>query len=105
MAFSTKEFNIVICFSGFDCVYETEGNQYFYIGQNKSTNDQIFLPATYQVLDGLEWTEKWEASNGINRYEVFQTKKRGGYSSISVFEGNTQIYSGEATRYIYNCYD
>ncbi|WP_254015073.1 hypothetical protein [Limnofasciculus baicalensis] len=105
MALSTKEFNIAICFHGESCVYDTAGNEYFYIGQDRKTNNQIFLPANYQILDSNEWTEKWEVFNGNYKYEVFQTKKRGGYSSISVFQNGRKLYSAEATKYIYNCYD
>jgi hypothetical protein len=105
MAFSTRQFNIAICFRGEDCVYNSAGNEYFYIGQDRRSNNQIFLPAHYQILDGNEWTEKWEAFNSNYKYEVFQTKKRGGYTSISVFQDGRKIYSSEATRYIYNCYD
>lgn len=105
MALATQNFNIAICFKGEDCVYQTDPLEHFYVGQDKKTNNQIFLSANYKILDGLVWTEKWEAVNKTYKYEVFQTNKQGGYSSISVFENGKMIYTERVTKYIYNCYD
>ncbi|MEP0873012.1 hypothetical protein NDA01_24800 [Trichocoleus desertorum AS-A10] len=94
IAFSTSKYNIAIC--------KEFGDAYHYIGQDKRSNAQVFLPI--EERNNRYRANPWllKARNGKFTYQVaeFNPRRKNAYISISVFENGNRIYHDMANNFI-----
>jgi hypothetical protein len=94
IAFSTSKYNIAIC--------KEFGDAYHYIGQNKRSNAQVFLPIKERNSRHRENPWLLKARNGEFTYQVaeFNPFRKNAYVSISVFKNGNRIYHDIANKFI-----
>jgi|GEM_PF-7049344 len=90
LGFSTREYNIAICKRNIN-----NSSYYYYIGQNRKNNTQIFLPVI-ENNNPHNGANPWllKASNGEFTYQVahFNPLSENGSVSISIFKNGRRIY-------------
>lgn len=107
VALSTREFNVAICYDG----YDISANHY-YIGQDRKSNNSIALPLVMQQdsSSGEIYPHTWEhggqlfkAVNGQFTYQVFTSNDyypKDDWATLTVFKNGSKIYHQKVMRYI-----
>jgi hypothetical protein len=95
VAVSTDQFNAIVC---------KNNNNYYYVGQNKETNEQVLLPIneSYATHNGMVY----KAVNGRYTYQIFSTcefnPNDNNWATLSVFDNGTKIRHDRTDHYMNN---